>query len=127
MSAPPLRSIVLVDDQREIRSIVQLALGKIGRYELHAFESGALALAAVPALAPDLLLLDMNMPELDGLATLAALRERGVRAPAIFFTSRVQPADLAEYQAVGAIGTIAKPFDPFKLAAQIQALWKQAS
>jgi two-component system, OmpR family, response regulator len=123
MAAPPLRRIALVDDQREIRSVVQLALGKIGRFDLRAFESGANALAEVPAFLPDLLLLDMNMPGLDGLATLAGLRERGVRAPVIFFTSKVAADDIARYQAAGALGAIAKPFDPLKLAAQIRALW----
>ena len=124
MSAPPLRRIALVDDQREIRSVVQLALGKIGKFDLRAFESGALALEHVPAFAPDLLLLDMNMPGLDGLATLAGLRSRGVQSPVIFFTSKVAADDIARYKAAGALGAIAKPFDPLKLAGQIRALWQ---
>ena len=125
MSAPPLRRIALVDDQREIRLIVQLALGKIGRFELRSFDSGEQALLEVPAFGPELLLLDMVMPGLDGLATLSGLRERGVLAPAIFFTVRVTDPDVARYRAAGALGVIAKPFDPFKLAGQIRALWDE--
>jgi CheY-like chemotaxis protein len=123
MSTPPLRRIALVDDERQIRMIVELALGKIGRFELRAFDSGQQALMEIPAFAPELLLLDMVMPEMDGLATLSALRERGVLAPAIFFTARVTAADISRYHAAGALGVIAKPFDPFKLAGQIRALW----
>jgi two-component system OmpR family response regulator len=125
MSTPPLRRIALVDDQREIRLIVELALGKIGRFELRAFDSGEQALLKIPAFNPELLLLDMVMPGLDGLATLSGLRERGVLAPAIFFTARFTAADISHYQEAGALGVIAKPFDPFKLAGQIRALWDE--
>lgn len=122
MAAASLRRILLVDDQREIRSIVEFALGKVGRFDLRSCSSGAQALAEGPAFVPDLLLLDMNMPGLDGIATLEALRALGVGAPAIFFTSRAGASDLARYRLAGALGTIAKPFDPLKLAAQIRAL-----
>ena len=123
MSTPLLRRIALVDDERQVRMIVELALGKIGRFELRAFDSGQQALLEIPAFAPDLLLLDMVMPGLDGLATLSGLRERGVLAPAIFFTARVTAADTSSYLAAGALGVIPKPFDPLKLAGQIRALW----
>lgn len=120
---PPLRRILVVDDQPQIRSIVSLGLGKIARYDLCLCESGADAVARAAAFAPDLILLDMNMPQLDGLGTLLALRELGIAAPAIFFTTKIETADLVRYRAAGAIGTIAKPFDPLKLGGQILAIW----
>jgi two-component system OmpR family response regulator len=112
-----------VDDQRDIRSIATLGLGKLGGYTLLTCESGAEALAQVAAFAPDLLLLDFTMPGMDGIATLGALRAQGVTAPAIFFTSKTEAEDRARYLAAGAIGTIPKPFDPLKLRTQVQHLW----
>ena len=125
--ARPLRRILVVDDQPQIRSVVNLGLGKIGRYDLCLCESGAQALEQAATFRPDLLLLDMNMPGLDGLGTLAALREQGIASPVIFFTAKAETADLARYRAAGAIGTIAKPFDPLKLGGQILALWNSAA
>lgn len=124
MNARALPRVLLVDDQREIRSIVQLGLGKIGRFELRACESGRQALAEAPDFKPDLLLLDFNMPDLDGVATLEALRKAGIDAPAIFFTARAGKAEQERYRAAGALGTIPKPFDPLRLGAQVMALWQ---
>jgi len=94
MTAPALARILLVDDQRDIRSIVGLALGKIGGFKVKVCASGAEALAGAAEFAPDLLLLDLNMPEMDGVATLRALRATGLAAPAVFFTARIKPEEL---------------------------------
>ena len=125
MGTPPLRRILLVDDQREIRSIAGLALGKLGRFELHVCASGQEALEVAPDFAPDLLILDMNMPDLNGVETLERLRARGVAAPAIFFTASANDEDRERYRAIGALGLIPKPFDPLKLAAQLREIWAQ--
>lgn len=119
----PLRKILHVDDQPEIRSIVGLALGKLGGYALLACNSGEQAIEVAPGFSPDLLLLDVNMPLLDGFATLERLREVGVAAPAIFFTARAGAEDVARYRSAGALGSIPKPFDPLKLGGQILRLW----
>jgi len=124
-STPPLARILLVDDQRDIRSIAQLALGKLGGFTLRACASGEEALRDAQGFAPDLVLLDVNMPVLDGMATLSGLRERGITVPAVFFTARLNPDDMARYAKLGAIGTIAKPFDPLKLGQQLRGLWAQ--
>lgn len=125
MSVPPLRRILLVDDERVMRSIAELSLGKLGGFTLLTCASGGEALEAATAFAPDLLLLDMNMPVMDGRATLEQLRARGVAAPAIFLTRRVEESDRALFRALGALGVIPKPFDPLKLPPQVLALWKQ--
>jgi len=125
MTARKLSKILLVDDQRDIRSIVGLALGKIGKFEVHICASGEEALASAAGFAPDLLLLDMSMPVMDGVATLKALRERGIDAPAIFFTARLQPGDVERYRELGVLGVIPKPFDPLKLGAQLREMWKE--
>ena len=123
--APPLRRILLVDDQRVMRSIAEFSLGKMGGFTLRVCASGEEALETAVAFAPDLLLLDMNMPLMDGVATLEQLRARGISAPAVFFTVRVQEADRAIFRGLGALGVIAKPFDPLKLPLQLEELWAQ--
>jgi CheY-like chemotaxis protein len=123
MTATKLSRILLVDDQRDIRSIVGLALGKIGGFQVKVCESGQEALENAAQFAPDLLLLDLSMPVLDGVATLKALRERGLDAPAIFFTARLHPKDAERYRELGVLGVIPKPFDPLKLGAQLREMW----
>ena len=125
MNAAALSRILLVDDQRDIRSIVGLALGKIGGFKVRVCESGEEALANAAEFAPDLLLLDLSMPVMDGVATLKALRERGLAAPAVFFTARLNAKDVDRYRDLGVLGVIPKPFDPLKLGAQLRELWKQ--
>ena len=123
MNAIKLQRILLVDDQRDIRSIVGLALGKIGGFQVKVCESGEEALASVDAFVPDLLLLDLSMPVLDGVGTLKALRARGLQAPAVFFTARLHPKDAERYRDLGVLGVIPKPFDPLKLGAQLREIW----
>jgi two-component system, OmpR family, response regulator len=122
---PPLKKILLVDDQRVMRSIAEFSLGKIGGFTLHICASGEAAIEEAAAFAPDLLLLDVNMPDLNGMQTLEQLRERGIHAPAVFFTVNPAAADMAKFRGLEALGVIAKPFDPLKLPGQLQELWSE--
>jgi DNA-binding response OmpR family regulator len=108
-----------------MRSIADLSLGKLGGFTLHICSSGEEAVEAAMAFQPDLLLLDMNMPLMDGVATLEHLRAKGVVSPVVFFTVRAGEADIAMFRGLGAIGVIAKPFDPLKLPPQLEELWNQ--
>lgn len=121
----PLRRILLVDDQRVMRSIAEFSLGKVGGYTLDVCASGEEAIERSAAFAPDLLLLDVNMPELNGVETLERLRSRGVKAPVVFFTVNVAAADIERFNGLGALGVIAKPFDPLKLPGLLEELWKK--
>jgi CheY-like chemotaxis protein len=125
MAKAPFSRILHVDDQPDIRGIVKLALGKLGGFNVLSCSSGEDALAAAPGFAPELLLIDMNMPGMDGMALLTRFREAGVGVPAIFFTARINPSDLERYRAAGAIGTLSKPFDPLKLGRQITQIWME--
>lgn len=124
MTSHALARILLVDDQRDIRSIVGLALGKIGGFKVKVCESGEEAIASAAEFQPDLLLLDLNMPVMDGVATLRSLRANGLAAPAVFFTARIKPEELGRYSELGVLGVIPKPFDPLKLGAQLREMWK---
>ncbi|MHA7815408.1 MAG: response regulator [Pseudohaliea sp.] len=120
-----LRRLLLVEDDPDIRAVAGLALETVGGFEVLLCASGAEALAAAEAFAPDLVLLDVMMPAMDGPATLAALRELPALAdtPAAFLTAKVQPGEVARLKGLGARGVIAKPFDPMTLAEQVRALW----
>lgn len=126
MTARPLRKILVVDDQHGIRSLLGLTLGKIGGFTLRSCASGEEALREAREFAPDLLLLDLNMPGLDGVQTLEGLRAQGIATPVVFFTVSASPQDVARYAALGALGTIPKPFDPLKLGKQVLAIWEAA-
>ncbi len=120
----PLR-VLYVDDEDDIREVVEFALEDAIELQLQLCASGAEAIARVGDFAPDLIVLDVMMPGMDGPATLQALRAAGVSAPIAFMTAKVQACDLDRFRELGAIGVIAKPFDPMQLAAQIRQLWHE--
>ena len=128
MTIPPLRKILCVDDEPLVQAIARAALEKRGGFTVLVCASGAEALAAVPAFAPDLLLLDVMMPDLDGPATLAALRRLPATAatPVIFMTTRMQARELAPGAAPGIIGVVDKPFDPKTFAETVRTLWTRS-
>jgi CheY-like chemotaxis protein len=126
--AIPLQRVLYVEDDADIRTIATLALETVGGLTLAACAGGAEALERAPQFAPQLLLLDVMMPGMDGPTTLERLRALpGTAAtPVVFMTAKVQANELAHYRELGALGVITKPFDPMTLAAQVQDLWRQA-
>lgn len=120
-----LRKVLYVEDDADIRTIASMALEAVGGFTLQACASGAEALAHAAAFAPDLLLLDVMMPGMDGPTTLARLRELPATrdVPVVFMTAKVQASEVQHYKALGALGVISKPFDPMTLAGEVQALW----
>lgn len=128
MTRGPLTHILYVEDDPDIRTVAHIALETVGGFTLTACASGREALEAVDAgCRPDLVLLDVMMPGMDGPGTLAGLRTRPATAaaPVIFMTAKVQSGEIAHYRSLGAIGVVAKPFDPMQLAQQVQRIWEQ--
>jgi CheY-like chemotaxis protein len=121
----PAWKILVVDDDPDIRRIAALALERLGGFRVlvAATSEEALALAAAPGDAPDLILLDVTMPGTDGPATLGVLRARPetARVPVVFFTATSNDADVARLCALGAAGVIAKPFDISDLPRRVKA------
>ena len=123
-----LRNILYVEDDDDIRTIATMALELVGKFEVRACKSGEEALSALEDFAPDLILLDVMMPGMDGPTTLARLRRhaRGAPVPAIFMTAKVQPNEVDGLKALGAIDVVTKPFDPMTLADTLRAIWKSS-
>ncbi|WP_232301204.1 response regulator [Gilvimarinus agarilyticus] len=123
-----MNTILYVEDEPDIRAIAELALQTIGGFSLTSCASGKEALAVAKTQVPDLIVLDVMMPEMDGPETLRRLREIPMMAdvPAIFMTAKVQPNEIAEYHALGALDVIPKPFDPLSLAQRINDIWHRA-
>lgn len=116
------RSVLLVDDDADIRFIAEIALGRLGGYAVKlaaSAEAARTALASAPL--PDAVLLDVTMPVVDGPTFLLELRRDPTFAelPVIFMTARTSLEDVASYLAMGAAGVLAKPFDPIRLAKQV--------
>jgi len=124
MDKQPVERVLYVEDDPDIRAVAELALVDVGGFEACLCESGGEALERVDEFYPDLVLLDVMMPGMDGPQTLRALQDRpgGLSAPAIFMTARLQPEEIEEYRSMGAIGVIPKPFDPMTLGDQIREL-----
>ncbi len=121
-----LTKILYVEDDLDIQSVAKIALEIVGGLTLLSCSSGKEALGpATLEFAPDLMLLDVMMPEMDGPTTLQHLRDIPSMKdiPVIFMTAKVQVSEVAYYKSLGAIGVIAKPFDPMQLAEQVRQLY----
>lgn len=125
MEQPALSRILFVEDDSDIQIVASLALESLGGFRVLACASGAEALARFAEFSPDLVLLDVMMPGMDGPATLEALRRLpgGSTTPVVFMTARVQAHEVARYKALGAVEVISKPFDPMRLAATVRDIW----
>lgn len=120
-----LERILYIEDEADIQAVARLALEALGGFVVETCSSGRDGVARASACAPDLILLDVMMPDMDGPATLLALRQvPGLASvPVVFMTAKVQAQELAHYRALGAVAVIAKPFDPMTLAAQVREIW----
>lgn len=115
--------VLYVDDEPDIREIALLALSLDPDLDCRAAVNGREAIAIMNEWLPDIVLLDVMMPELDGPSTLARLRENPAtkKVPVVFITARAQSQEIQGFATLDARGVIAKPFDPMTLAQQVRA------
>ena len=123
-----LKRILHAEDDPDIQIIARLALERIGGFTVLGCENGRVALDAIAEFKPDLLLLDVMMPEMDGPALLKWVRagaagDAFADTPAIFLTAKIQAHETAPYLALGALAVLKKPFEPMLLAKQIHEIW----
>jgi CheY-like chemotaxis protein len=112
-----------VEDEPDIREVVEISLSLDPGITLMSCASGADALLTVAKWKPDVILLDVMMPGMDGPQTLTHLRENKGTAniPVVFMTARAQNREVEHFLSLGAVGVIPKPFDPMTLATALRA------
>lgn len=116
--------ILYVDDEADIREVAHMSLELDPELEVRTCACGADAIEEAAAWQPDLILLDVMMPGMDGPTVFAHLREQPQTAtiPVVFITARTQASEVRGFEALGALGVLAKPFDPMSLASRVREL-----
>lgn len=115
------KRILIIDDEEDIREVAQLTLEAVGGWLVFTAESGFEGLQVAEAEKPDAILLDVMMPEMDGIATFGKLQANPAtqNIPVILLTAKVQSTDQRRFAELGVIGMIAKPFNPMTLSDQL--------
>jgi CheY-like chemotaxis protein len=117
-----IKSVLIVDDDDNIRLITQMSLAGLTSWKIQTARSGKDALALIDSEPPDVILLDVMMPDMTGIDVFAKVKEAmGADMPlVVFMTAKVQSNEIEKYKSIGAAGVIMKPFDPMKLPEQIE-------
>jgi CheY-like chemotaxis protein len=123
-----IQSVLYVDDDPDICEVVKTTLRMMADLLVHTAASGQRAIELALEVLPDLVLMDIMMPGLDGPSTLNRMRGNAALAhiPVIFMTAKLLPGEVAHFLRLGAIGVIGKPFDPLTLCDELFALWSKA-
>ncbi|MBI2059229.1 MAG: response regulator [Nitrospirae bacterium] len=129
MGGAELKRIMLVEDDLSIQMVAKVSLESVGGFTVKVCSSGAEALREVGPFKPDLVLMDVMMPEMDGPTTLRAMRGSRDLAgiPVVFITAKAQPQEVAHFRSLGAIDIITKPFDPMSLPGRVREIWGRAA
>ena len=124
-----LKKILYVEDEPDIQMIARVALENVGGFELLVCSSGAEAIEKAAGFKPDLFLLDVMMPGMDGPTTLGELRKipQLEKTPVMFMTAKVQPQEVEFLKSLNVADVIAKPFDPMGLAGNIRDSWEKVN
>jgi two-component system, OmpR family, response regulator len=125
MPATPLNRICYVEDDEDIQRIVRMTLERVGKMTVEVVGDPTLAIEAMTAFKPDMVMLDWMMPKMDGptLFRQMKLRPETSALPVVFITAKASQSDLSELLALGAVGAISKPFSPKDLPDQLRAIW----
>jgi two-component system OmpR family response regulator len=128
MTHPPCSRILYIEDEPHIRTVAQIALEEVGGFAVALACSGNEGIEMAKTFLPDLILLDVMMPGMDGPSTLRALKEIPETAgiPVIFLTAKAQPKEIESYKRLGALDVLIKPFDPMTLSDEIRAIWERS-
>ena len=118
------KHVLLIDDEDDIREITALSLEKVAGWHISSASSGPAGIELAKSGRPDVILLDVMMPEQDGPATLQLLQNDDSTAgiPVIFLTAKIQSKELERLQEMGSVGVLAKPFDPLTLASEVRRI-----
>ena len=122
-----LNCIMYIEDDPDIQKIVKISLEQVGKFKVIICSSGHEALNMAPNLNPDLLLLDVMLPGMDGISLLKCLRQipQFANIPVIFMTAKSQVHEVNGYMNLGIADVIIKPFDPMILPQSIKNIWER--
>ncbi|MFN2645845.1 MAG: response regulator [Burkholderiales bacterium] len=120
-----LERICYVEDDEDIQRIVRMSLERVGKMTVEVVSDPNLAIAVITRFKPDLVMLDWMMPGMDGPALFRRMKVEPETAalPVVFITAKATQRDMDELVALGAAGTISKPFSPRDLPDQLRAIW----
>lgn len=121
---PPPKRILIVDDEESIHKVVRLSLKMEANWESITASSGVEGISQAEIHQPDAILLDVMMPDMDGIDTFSALANnpKTCAIPVILLTAKTQSAEKRLFQKIGVAGVITKPFKPLALASKISQL-----
>jgi len=120
------KRVLVVDDEPNIREVVDLYLRRDG-FEVEVAADGEAALAAIERKIPDLIVLDLMMPVVDGIQVTRALRQGDINIPIIMLTAKGEESDRIHGLELGADDYVTKPFSPKELVARVKAVLRRAS
>ena len=116
------KQILVIDDDNDIQEVTRLSLELTENWIVLGANGGAAGALLALSAAPDAILLDVMMPDMDGPSTLRLLQQQRATIPVIFLTAKAQPADRQKFMQLGVKGIISKPFDPLTLGSQIREM-----
>lgn len=124
-----LQRVLHIEDDPSIRTLTRIALESLGGYDVLCCGSGREALEKAVQFSPDLVLMDVMMPDMDGIETMTRLRQHRTLSavPVVFMTAKVQPAEIAQLHGLGACAVLSKPFDPLSLADRLRSIWRDSA
>lgn len=121
-----LEKVLIIDDDADILTVSSMALKTLLHIEVLCAGSGQKGIDLALTSSPDLILLDMMMPVMDGITTMQKIKENPQlkNIPIIFFTAKVTKDEISKYKELGILDIITKPFDPLSLGKSIEKLWE---
>lgn len=125
---PPakLEKILLVEDDPDIQFIARMALQRLSGYQVEVSNNGREALKKLPLFLPQMVIMDMMMPEMDGLTTFQQMRQNPdfAHLPVVLMTAKAQAHEIENYKREGIRDVIIKPFEPAELGKQLEKIWQ---
>lgn len=127
MTEPKLKKVLIAEDEPDIRRVLRISLELIGGLEVKECENGKIAIEEANDFKPDLILLDVMMPVMDGKTTIKILKENADfdNIPIVFLTAKAMEEDIISFKELGATDVLTKPFNPGTLHEELKIIWNK--
>lgn len=123
----PLQRILHAEDDQDIQFLLKMTFETFSDFTYICCDNGEELLQTLPSFKPDMILLDMMMPKMNGLETLACIKANPhtQHIPVIFLTAKIQPEEVSDYELRGAFAILFKPFELSELPTKLERLWQR--